>query len=200
MPAEIIQSLPPPFVTLTKRQLSPYRKAFQHSPRVEIDGLLTVECFKPVDEGSIPKERKIENSKWVYSCKVGEQGIYMRPNSRLVDTRFIQVQDMGYHARTSPTTHLERTSLTPPSREDISDTPITRGHFRHPHLERTSPTPPSAALKMLAFIVNELDLSVFHLDVSQSFVQAPPEEEEICMRLSPGCEELSGRVVKLLKC
>ena len=63
----------------------------------------------------------------------------------------------------------------------------------------TSPTPASPPVKMIAAIANEKDLSVFHLDVSQAFVQAPLEEE-IYMRLPPGCGELSGNVVKLLKC
>ena len=35
--------------------------------------------------------------------------------------------------------------------------------------------------------------------MSWAFVQAPLEEE-IYMRLPPGCGKLSGRVVKLLKC
>ena len=52
---------------------------------------------------------------------------------------------------------------------------------------------------MLAVVANELGLPVFHLDVSQAFVQAPLEEE-IYMRLPLGCGELSNRVVKLLKC
>ena len=48
-------------------------------------------------------------------------------------------------------------------------------------------------------IANEKSLPVFHLDVSQAFVQAP-HEEEIHMRLPPSCGELSGKVVKLIKC
>ena len=65
--------------------------------------------------------------------------------------------------------------------------------------ETTPPTPASAPVKMIAAIANEKGLSVFHLDVSQAFVQAPLEEE-IYLRLPPGCGELSGKVVKLLKC
>ena len=65
--------------------------------------------------------------------------------------------------------------------------------------ETTSPTPASAPVKMIAAIANEKGFFVFHLDVSQAFVQAPLEEE-IYMRLRPGCGELSGQVVKLLKC
>ena len=52
---------------------------------------------------------------------------------------------------------------------------------------------------MLVVVANELGVPVFHLDMSQAFVQAPLEEE-IYMRLPPGCGELSNRVVKLLKC
>ena len=52
---------------------------------------------------------------------------------------------------------------------------------------------------MVAAIANEKGLPVFHLDVSQAFVQAPLEEE-MYMRLPPGCDELSGEIAKLLKC
>ena len=65
--------------------------------------------------------------------------------------------------------------------------------------ETTSPTPASAPVKMIAAIVNEKGLPVFHVDVSQTLVQAPLEEE-IYMRLPTGCSELSGKVVKILKC
>ena len=65
--------------------------------------------------------------------------------------------------------------------------------------ETTSPTPASTSVKMIVAIVNEKGLPVFHLDVSQAFVQAPLEEE-IYMRLPPACGELSGKVVKLFQC
>ena len=65
--------------------------------------------------------------------------------------------------------------------------------------ETTPPTPASTPVKMIAAIANEKGLPVFHLDVSQAFVQAPLEEE-IYTRLLPGCGELSGKTVKLLKC
>ena len=48
--------------------------------------------------------------------------------------------------------------------------------------ETTSPTPSSAPVNMIAVIANERGLPVFHLDVSQAFVQAPLQEE-IFMRL-----------------
>ena len=64
--------------------------------------------------------------------------------------------------------------------------------------ETTSPTPASASVKIIATAANELGLPVFHLDVSQAFVQAPLGEE-IYMR-PPRLRELSGKIVRLLKC
>ena len=52
---------------------------------------------------------------------------------------------------------------------------------------------------MIAVIANEKGLPVFHLDVSHVFELAPLQEE-IFMRLPQGCGDLSGKVVKLLKC
>ena len=52
---------------------------------------------------------------------------------------------------------------------------------------------------MIATVSNEKGLPVYHLDVSQPFVQAPLKKE-IPMRLSPGCSKLSRKVVRLLKC
>ena len=46
--------------------------------------------------------------------------------------------------------------------------------------ETTSPTPTPAPVKMIAAIANEKDLPVFHLDVSQAFVQAPLEKKILC--------------------
>ena len=65
--------------------------------------------------------------------------------------------------------------------------------------ETTSPTPAAAPVKMIGGVANEKGLSVYHLDVSQAFVQAPLKEE-IFMRLPPGFGELSGKIVRLLKC
>ena len=65
--------------------------------------------------------------------------------------------------------------------------------------ETTSPTPAAAPVKMIAAVAYEKGLPVYHLDVSQAFVQAPLKEE-IFMRLPPGCGELSGKIVRLQKC
>ncbi|CAM9756971.1 unnamed protein product [Ascophyllum nodosum] len=64
----------------------------------------------------------------------------------------------------------------------------------------TTPLWPAAApVKMIAAVANEKRLLVYYLDVSQVFVQAHLKEE-IFMRLPPGCDELAGKSVQLLKC
>jgi len=65
--------------------------------------------------------------------------------------------------------------------------------------ETASPTSASAAIKMIASIANEIGLPIYHLDVSQVFVQASVKGEFL-MRLAPGCGEISGKIVKLLRC
>ena len=64
--------------------------------------------------------------------------------------------------------------------------------------ETTSSAPASALVNIITFAANKLGLPVFHLDVSQAFVQAPLEDE-IYMRTLPRCGELSGKIVRLLK-
>ena len=51
--------------------------------------------------------------------------------------------------------------------------------------ETTSPTPAAALVKIKAAVANEKGLPVYHLDLSQEFVQAPLREE-VFMRLPPG--------------
>ena len=65
--------------------------------------------------------------------------------------------------------------------------------------ETTPPTPASAPVKIVAVAGNELGLPVFHLNVSQAFVQAPLQER-MYMCLPPGCGKPLGKIVRLLKC
>ena len=154
MPTGKIQDLPPPPTTQEEVRRSPFRKAFEHSQKVELNGLLAVGCFKVVDEKDMPKGRKVVGSQWVHTYKGDGHRNCLKTKSRVVAKGFTQVQDVDYH-------------------------------------ETTFPTPASAPVKMIVVIANEKGLPVFHLDVSQAFVQAPLEKE-IYMCLPPGCGELVG--------
>lgn len=50
----VIEDLMPPPTTHAQAQRSSCQKASEHSQRVEINSLLGVGCFKPVDKGNIP--------------------------------------------------------------------------------------------------------------------------------------------------
>ena len=54
-------------------------------------------------------------------------------------------------------------------------------------------------MKIIAVAADDFSLLIFHLDMSQAFMQAPVKEK-IYMRLPPKCGELSGNIVMLLKC
>ena len=64
--------------------------------------------------------------------------------------------------------------------------------------ETISSTPAAAPVKMISAVANEKGFPVYHLDVSQAFMQTPLREE-ISMYRSPGCE-LSEKIVRFLKC
>ena len=139
MPTGKMQDLPPPPTTQEEVRRSPFRKAFGHSQKVELNELLAVGCFKVADEKDVPKGRKVVGSRWVHTNKGDGHGNYLKTKFRVVAKGFTQVQDVDYH-------------------------------------ETKSPTPASAPVKRIAAIANEKGLPVFHLDVSQAFVQAPLEE------------------------
>ena len=82
---------------------SPFFKAFEHSHKVELIGLLTVGCFKVVDEKDMPKGRKDVGSRWVHTYKGDVHGNCLKTKSRVVAKGFTQVQDVDYHETTSPT-------------------------------------------------------------------------------------------------
>ena len=62
MPTGKIQDLPPPPTTQAESLRSPFRKAFELSQRVEIEGLLDVGCFAPVDGEKIHKAKAERSS------------------------------------------------------------------------------------------------------------------------------------------
>ena len=165
-----IQDLPPPPTAQDEVRRSPFRKVFEHSQKVRLNGLLDVGCFQVVDEKDekdVPKRReyqsvgKLSGSRWAHTYKCDEQENCSKIYSRVVSKGFTQVQDVEY-------------------------------------LETTFSTLASAAVKMLAAMANDKDLPGFYLDVYHAFLQAHLKEKN-CLRLPRGCGELSGEVVKLLE-
>ena len=80
MPTGKIQDLPPPPTTQEKVRRSPFRKAFEHSQKVELNGLLAVGCFKVVDEKDMPIGRKVVGSQWVHTYKGDGHGNCLKQN------------------------------------------------------------------------------------------------------------------------
>ena len=64
------------------------------------------------------------------------------------------------------------------------------------YLETFAPTPASASIRMLTAFACEHDLDMHHLDAEQAFIQSELDEE-IFMRLPPGCGDVSGNAVLL---
>ena len=58
MPTGKMQDLSPSPTTQEKVRRSPFRKAFEHPQKVELNGMLAVGCVNVVDEKYIPKGRK----------------------------------------------------------------------------------------------------------------------------------------------
>ena len=103
MPTAKVEDLPPPPTTQAELLRSPFRKAFELSQRVEIESLLDVGCFAPVDGEEIRKDRNIIASKWVHSFKGDGKGYCVKTKSRLVAKGFSQVTGIDYNETTSPT-------------------------------------------------------------------------------------------------
>ena len=53
-----------------------------------------------------------------------------------------------------------------------------------------------SAIRALAAFACENELPLFHLDAEQAFIQ-PKLQEEIYLKLPPGCGEWSGKVTQL---
>ena len=59
-----------------------------------------------------------------------------------------------------------------------------------------APTPAASCFRLLGAIACELGLDLRHFDSEQAFVESSLEED-VFMRLLPGCGEMSGRIVRL---
>ena len=62
--------------------------------------------------------------------------------------------------------------------------------------ETFAPTPAASCFRLLGAIACELGLDLCHFDAEQAFVQSSLDED-IFMRLPPGCGEMSGKIVRL---
>ena len=103
MPTGKMQDLPPPLTTQEEVHRSPFRQAFEHSQKVELDGLLTVGSFKVVDNKDVSKDQKVVGFRWVHTYKGDGHGNCLKTKSRVNAKGFTQVQDVDYHETTSPT-------------------------------------------------------------------------------------------------
>ena len=59
-----------------------------------------------------------------------------------------------------------------------------------------APTPAASCFRLLGAIACELGLDLCHFDAEQAFVQSSLDED-VFMRLPPGCGEISGKIVRL---
>ena len=69
MPSGKVKDLPPPPTTQAEVERSPFRKAFEYSQKVELNGLLGVGCLKVIDMKAVSHGRNIVGSRWVHSYK-----------------------------------------------------------------------------------------------------------------------------------
>ena len=102
MPTGKMQDLQSPPTAQEEMHRSPFRKMFQPSEKVELNGLLDVGCFQVVDEKDAPKGRKVVGSRWVRTYKGDGYGSCSKTKSRGVAKGFTQVQYVDYYETTSP--------------------------------------------------------------------------------------------------
>ena len=63
--------------------------------------------------------------------------------------------------------------------------------------ETFAPTVSSSCVRLLSVTAFEYDLDLCHFDVNQAFVQS--DLKDVFLRLPKGCDDFSGRVVRLNK-
>ncbi|CAB1104266.1 unnamed protein product [Ectocarpus sp. CCAP 1310/34] len=66
------------------------------------------------------------------------------------------------------------------------------------YLETFSPTANAASIRLLVALACKYDLEFLHFDIEQAFVQSELDHE-VFTKLPPGCESMSGKVVRLDK-
>lgn len=101
IPTGRINDLPPLPKPQAEVSRSPFRKAFEFSQMVKLDGLIDVGCFEFVDmKGIILRGRKMVDSKWVHSYKSDEFGNFVKSSDEITNDCVrvsTQVQHVDYH-------------------------------------------------------------------------------------------------------
>ncbi|CAN0504135.1 unnamed protein product, partial [Discosporangium mesarthrocarpum] len=64
------------------------------------------------------------------------------------------------------------------------------------YFETFAPTPAASTVRLLTAVANEQRLELIHFDAEQAFLHADIDEE-VFVRLPPGCGDLSGKTVRL---
>ena len=140
-----MQDLPSPPMTQEEVSRSTFRKTFEYSQSIEVNGLLDVVVLRLWTRNMYQQVGKLLDLDGCTRTRVVNMGKLLEFKSRVATKLFTQVQFVDDH-------------------------------------ETTSPMPASTPVKTKPTITNGKDLSVFHLGVSQAFVEAPLEEA-IYMRL-----------------
>ncbi|CAB1120503.1 unnamed protein product [Ectocarpus sp. CCAP 1310/34] len=66
------------------------------------------------------------------------------------------------------------------------------------YLETFSPTANAASIRLVVALACKYNLELLHLDIEQAFVQSKLDHE-VFMKLPPGCDSMSGKIVRLNK-
>ena len=80
MPTGKMHDLPPPQTTQEEVRRSSTRKAFEHSQKVALNGLLDVGCFIYMNENDVAKGRKVVGSRWVHTYNGDGRGNCVKQN------------------------------------------------------------------------------------------------------------------------
>ncbi|CAB1104504.1 unnamed protein product [Ectocarpus sp. CCAP 1310/34] len=66
------------------------------------------------------------------------------------------------------------------------------------YLETFSPTANAASIRLVVALACKYNLELLHLDIEQAFFQSKLDHE-VLMKLPPGCDSMSGKIVRLNK-
>ena len=152
----LLADVEPAPISYNKAIQSAHKELWTKAMAAEYDGLAANQTFESV---TVPEDRKVVESKWVYRWKVNSEGEVVRAKARLVAKGFSQVPGVDFD-------------------------------------ETFSPCPQSPSVRLVLGIAVQQNLDLFHFDAQQAFIQSDLNEE-VYMRLPPGCGKSSGTTVRL---